>query len=668
MQKTNTKHAVQRYSLLLLFALFCSVAFGQKNYTEDADLAFENKAYHEAAADYLRVYGKLSGVAEKGEVNYKIGECYRLMLDHKGAEDYYKKAIGFRFDETDPIVHYNYGEVLRAQNKFDDAIQKYNDYMEKGGDKTKARAAIEMCEKAALEMDEPSSRYVVDQMPILNSEQFDYGPAWSGKRYDEIIFGSARPSSAGSSDDPITGESYMDLFISERDKKGKWSTPVPVNNTINTQHNEGAACFDKKFSTMYFTRCIDEKDARFACDIYYARRQGKDFGPAEPMNLIDRELNDSSQVGQPALSPDDMYMVFVSDMPGGFGGRDLWYVEYDKKAKTWGKPKNMGDKVNTKGDEMFPSFKLDGTLYFASDMHGSMGGLDIFKATRAGEDMTIAEVEGMPAPINSSSDDFGIIWEKDLDQGMFTSSRPNGKGKDDIYEFKMPPLEFAYIANVYNYDTGVPLANSKVTVQGTDGQSYNLTTDGNGGISLDNGEIIASTNYAVDVALDGYIGTSDQFSTEGLAESTTFAREYFLKEIVIGIEYDLPLVQYPFNEATLLVNEEVNSADSLNFLYDLLVTNGNFVIQLEAHTDTRGKVGYNQELSQRRAQTCVDYLVSKGIAKDRMVAVGKGKSEPKISDKEINAMATEEEKEAAHQVNRRTIFKILRYDYVPKEE
>ncbi|MEO0405315.1 MAG: OmpA family protein, partial [Bacteroidota bacterium] len=192
------------------------------------------------------------------------------------------------------------------------------------------------------------------------------------------------------------------------------------------------------------------------------------------------------------------------------------------------------------------------------------------------------------------------------------------------------------------------------------------TTDANGGISLTDGEIIIETNYSVDVSMEGFIGTGDQFSTVGVTESTTFAREYFLKEIVIDKEYDLPLVLYPFDQAELLINDEVNSADSLSYLYDLMTRNPNFVVQLESHTDTRGGFDYNENLSQRRAETCVKYLIGRGIAQDRLVAKGKGESQPIIGDKEINAMATEEEQEKAHQVNRRTVFKILRYDYVPK--
>lgn len=668
MQRTNTRPAVLRIAILSFFAFGAVTLMGQSKYTEDAERAFERGAYAEAAQEYLRNYSKLDGVDVKGEVNFMIGECYRLMLNYDAAEDYYDKAVVARYDEENPEVHFRHGQVLQAQNKFDDAVEKYNEYKEKGGDKTKANAAIDECEALALAMDEPPSRYVVEQIPMLNSEQFDYAPRWSDKREDEIIFASSRPSSTGSDDDPITGESYMDLFKSEMDKKGKWSTPVPVNNTVNTPNSEGGVCFDKRYKRMYFTRCIDEKKATLACDIYYADMRGRDFGPAEPLNIIDREVNDSSQVGHPALTPDDEYLVFVSDMPGGYGGKDLWYMKYDRKDDKWGDPKNLGEKINTPEDEMFPYFRGDTTLYFSSRGHGSMGGLDIFSAAFAGEEMQFADVERLPAPINSSADDFGLVYKDDEEMGLFSSNRMGGKGKDDIYEFKMPPLEFNYIANVYDFDTGTPLANAKVMVQGTDGNSYELTADGNGGVKLDNGEIVKETNYSVDVSLDGYIGTGDQFSTVGLSESTTFAREYFLKEIVLDKEYDLPLVLYPFDESELLINEEVNSADSLDYLYDLMERNPNFVIQLESHTDTRGSADYNQRLSQARAETCVEYLIGKGIAADRIEPVGKGESDPKISDAEINAMATEEEQEKAHQTNRRTVFRILRYDYVPKDQ
>ncbi|MFT4879195.1 MAG: peptidoglycan-associated lipoprotein [Flavobacteriales bacterium] len=667
MQKNQTNFAFLRLALTLTLVFGMLSGFAQRNYTEEADNQFDRGAYAEAAKLYNSVYSKLKGIDKKGEVNFKIGECNRVIGKLEAAEDYYKKAIGFRYDDDNPEVHFEFAEVLRQQNKFDDAVKRYNDYMEKGGDKTKAKMQVKACEVAALALDEPPSRYVVEQVAMMNTENYDYAANWSDKRYDAVIFASSRPSSTGSGEDGITNDSYMDLFKTEQDKKGKWSTPTPVNNTVNTPASEGTICFDSKFKTMYFTRCDHDGDDFYPCEIFVTDIRGKDFGPAEKLNIINRDMDDSSAVGHPALTPDNMFLIFSSDMAGGFGGKDLWYIAYDKGAKAWGNSaKNLGKEINGTGDEMFPSFKNDGTLFFSSNGPKSMGGHDIFTAPTTGE-MTFGEVEQLPYPINSSSDDMAIIWMKEADQGYFTSSRPGGKGLHDIYEFKMPPLEFRYLATVYDYDTATPLANSKVTIQGTDGKSYDLTTDGNGGVSLQDGEVMIETNYAVDVSMAEYIGTGDAFSTVGLSESTNFAREYFLKRIITGVEYDLPLVQYPFNETQLLINEEVNSADSLNFLYDIMVRNPNFVIELQAHTDTRGTVPANQTLSQGRAKTCVDYLISKGIESARLIPIGKGESDPKIKDKQIAAMATEEETEAAHQVNRRTVFEIKRTDYVSKQ-
>jgi peptidoglycan-associated lipoprotein len=662
----NAMRIAQRLILTCLTLVLAIAVSAQSKYTEDADSQYNREGYHEAAEAYKRVYPKINTIEEKGRVLFRIGECYRLMKDCAGAEEWYKKAITAKYYKTNNDLYFNYAESLREQGKFDEAVVQFQKYLERGGDKGLANGRIKDCENAAMMIDEPPTRYLVENEIVLNSGQFDYSPVFSSKKDDELVFSTSRQAAVGSGDDPITGESFMDLFTSARDKKGKWSTPTPLNNTVNTVSNEGAAAFNKKANNMYFTRCIYTKKGNFACDIYSVKKQGKDYGVSELIPIIDRECdgcNDSSQVGHPTLTPDDMNMIFASDMPGGYGGKDLWYIAFDRKAKTWGKPKNLGDKVNTTGDEMFPFVNENGTLYYSSNGLSGLGGLDIFSAENVGE-MQWENPTNLQYPINSSSEDFGIIFEGAKDQGFFSSNRPGGKGKDDIYSFKMPPLEFCLKATVYDFDSGNPIADAKVIVQGTDGSSYEILTDGNGGFALCEGQIIAETNYSVDVAKDGYIGTGDQFSTIGLAESTTFAREYFLQPIILDTEYDLPLVLYPFDKSELLINDEVNSADSLNYLYDLLSRNPTFVIQLEAHTDTRGASDYNQNLSQRRAETCVNYLITKGIHPQRMKPVGFGKSQPIITDKEINAMATEEEQEFAHQVNRRTVFKIVSYDFV----
>lgn len=656
---------VSRWGLaLLLFLTGALSAFAQSDFTAEADGHFERGGYFEASKEYIKAYPRIKNdIEDKARCAFQIGECFRLMLDPGAAAEWYDKAIGLRYGEDHPEIFLNYGDIMVAQQEFDEAIEWFQTYNEKGGDAAVSESRISQADEDALALDEPPSRYLVSNLLLLNSDAYDFGAGFASKKSDEVVFASSRESATGSGEDPITGQSFMDLFRAEQDKKGRWSTPEPLNNTVNTPSNEGTVTFDKKFKTMYFTRCIVENDNNYACDIYRASVMGTRMGPSELVELVSREVNDSSQVGHPAMSPEGDFLLFVSDMPGGQGGKDIWYVKYDEREDTFGEPVNMGPGINTPEDDMFPAMRYDGALYFASKGHGGLGGFDIVRAMPTEGEMKFGEVEVMPYPINSSSDDFGIIFYDNEDRGMFTSSRPGGKGKDDLYSFELPDIDFCFRANVYDYDTGIPLM-GKVTVVGSDGNSWELTADAEGGVSLCEEEIQKSTTYTVEVKHEGYIGTGDKFSTVGLTESTTMAREYFLKEISEK-EYPMPLVLYPFNQADLLINEEVNSADSLNYLLDLLQVNETFVIQLEAHTDSRGDNAYNKELSQRRAQTCVDYLISRGIAADRLIAVGRGEDQLLVTDAEIKSMATDEEREAAHQTNRRTVFRIVRFDYVP---
>jgi peptidoglycan-associated lipoprotein len=332
---------------------------------------------------------------------------------------------------------------------------------------------------------------------------------------------------------------------------------------------------------------------------------------------------------------------------------------------------------------MFPYLAKDGNLYFSSNGRGGLGGLDIFKAEKTG-DMTFNAPVAMEYPINSSSDDFGFVLNEPTEStkfsGYLTSNRPGGKGLDDIYSFVEPPIEIELVATVYDEKTGAPLANTNVSVKGANGDDYKITTDGNGGFTLDKTKLKLGTSYIVDVQKDQYIGTGDKFSTVGIGQSTKLVKEYFLAPIIINEVYDMPLVLYPYDKAELLVNETVNSQDSLNYLLDIMQRNPKFVVQLEAHTDARGNDDYNQNLSQRRAETCVNYLISKGVDPARIKPVGKGESDPRTL---VNAEGTfpagtklteayimklpADQQEAAHLLNRRTIFRIVDTNYVPKK-
>ncbi len=337
---------------------------------------------------------------------------------------------------------------------------------------------------------------------------------------------------------------------------------------------------------------------------------------------------------------------------------------------------------------MFPYFDEKGNLYFASNGRGGLGGLDIFKADKSG-DVSFGTPVGLDYPINSAADDFGFVLESEAGDdrtysGYFTSSRPGGKGKDDIYRFSEPPLQFTMTGVAYDKETASSIADATVTLVGSSATGDPITitkkTDGNGGFNFDAKELKGGYNYTVNVEKDKFIGASGTFTTVGLKSSTNVAKEYFLMPIIEGVEYEMPTVLYVFAKADLLIDDQVNSADSLNYLLDILKTNPKLVVQLEAHTDARGSDAANMTLSQARAKTCVDYLISKGIDPARLKPVGKGESEPRklmkdasgfpagtvLTEAYINKLPKDQQ-EPAHTLNRRTVFKVIGTNYVPKQ-
>ncbi len=673
---------IKHLFLLTAAALLLSVtAFAQKA-MKKADLAFENQAYFEAAKMYKSVEPNVKDIKLKGEILYKIAESYRLSTDYTQSLEWYTKALTAQYYNTNPDVYLNYGIALQNLGKWEDATTQFNKYVEKGGSlATEAKERIKNCKLAADKKNE-KPKLIVENMAELNSPFFDFSMAFSSKKGEEIVFSSTRQASTGTGEDPITGESFTDLFFSERDKKGKWSVPAIIVGNVNSKSNEGAAVFSKDYGDIYYTLCeyTDAKEYNGYCDILRSKRGGSSYGMPDTIKLVDRSTDQLTVIGHPALTADEKYLIFASDMEGGKGGKDLWYATYDKKGDSWSKPINLTS-LNTAGDDEFPYIAEDGTLYFASNGRGGIGGLDIYKAEKKG-DIDFGNIVSMDYPINSSSDDFSFILEKNKESGYmgyFTSNRPGGKGKDDLYSVKEPPLVFKFIGTAYNKSTGGTLSDANVSVKGSDGSDFKLTSDGNGGFTLDEKQLKPNVNYTVRVDKDGYLGAGDSFSTNSKT-SLNIAKDYFLDPIVVDKAYEMPLVLFIYTKADLLIDNTVNSQDSLNYLLDVLQKNPKLIIQLEAHTDARGDDKSNLDLSNRRAKTCTDYLISKGIDPARMKSIGKGESEPRalaaatvgfpagtvLTEAFINALPADQQ-DAAHTLNRRVIFKVIGNNFVPKK-
>lgn len=660
---------ITKFTLTALAVLtFCVSGFSQKKLLKEANEAFEAKQYYAAKDLYIQAYNGVSK-PERGMVLYRTGICSQRINAYKDAETYYNKSIAAGFD--DPNVYLHLAQVLKNLMKYPEAIVEYKNYKSKGGDAKKADLGVKSCELAQQWIDNPM-RYKTENISLINSKNRDYAPSFSDKKYQTIVITSNRDGALGSQD-AVTGGNKTDLWEAKLDKNGKWSTPVLLPPSVSTDVNEGRAWVSKKGDMIVFTRCPEEKGKENQCGLYMAKKQGSTWGVAERLPFS----NDTLIFAHPTLSADGKTLYFASNMSGGYGKMDIWSCTYDPKSNSWGQPKNCGPTVNTEGMEVYPSVSDDGKrLYFSSDYHPGLGGLDIFIADIGADGKTNKPVENLKYPLNSSYDDFGIVFEGKKNRGYFTSNREGGKGDDDIWSFNLPPLAFTVKGNVFNCGSsrtgkgkGEPVELVKVKIIGSDGSINEQMTAKDGAYSF---RLKEKTTYSITTETskssksasqkDGcFLSNKDLrvLTTVGLDQSKDFTADF----MVCPCEVDprMPEVRYALGDYQLLPE----SKDSLNYLYDLMVNNPTTVVELNSHTDTRGDDKKNLELSQKRAQSCVDYLVKeKGINTNRLIAKGYGESMPIISDAQIAKAATQEEKEALHAKNRRTSFKILSFDFV----
>jgi peptidoglycan-associated lipoprotein len=642
-------------SISLVIALSLN-AKAQKSASKDADKAFASFEYFKAIDLYKKASTKEKNKAKRTEYIFKTAECYRMIGDNKQAEVFYAKAIKAKY--PDPIAQLKLADAIKANGRYNDAIIEYDNYKKLAPSDPRGDQGSKSSADAQKWKDAPT-RFQVNNLAQVNSGSNDFAPTFIDRKYSTIYFTSMREGSAGSGTDNTIGQSFSDIYEVKVDKKGKWSTPTPIDKTINSSANEGASIVNKKGTKIYFTRCEMVKK-KFGCTIMVADKMGTAWGTPTVIDL----KTDTFVVGHPAINVDETKLYFSSDMPGGMGGKDLWVSTYDKGGRKWGEPVNMGGKFNTEGDEMYPFVRDNGDLYFASNGLSGMGGLDIFVAAKNGDGF--GTPENLKYPINSPADDFGLIYEAKSNRGYLSSSREGGKGGDDIWSFTMPPLVYSVMGKVLDVDSKEPIVGAVVKLIGSDGSSVEQTTDAKGSYNFDatpDGKryVTQNVSYTISSGMDKYLGDKGTFTTVGSEVATAFTKDLNLKSIKKG-PIRLPDILYDLSKWDLKPQYQ----DSLNGLITTLNNNPNITIELGSHTDTRDNNKNNAILSQKRAQSVVDYLILKGIAADRLAAKGYGEERPLISDAEIGKLKSTEEKEAAHQKNRRSEFKVLREDYVPK--
>lgn len=686
--------------LLLIASLaFNFNAFAQGKQLKKAEIAFDQYEFHKAMIHFKRAYSKSSDRSQKIEMSFKLAECARKIGNYRQAESYYKRAIKMRYD--DPIALLYLAMMQRNLGKFEDAIKTFGLYNEKVPGDLRSQEAIEACE-LAIEWTENPTRYAVTNMKGINSKNDDRMPAFGKNDFSLLLFTTARKGVKGRKISKQTGQYFTDVWVSEVEKskkkrgnknkkkvKPKWSEPLSLgdyletDDIINTKFDEGAVSLNERGNLMYFNRAIMKKNEAHVPRVFSSIKKGGEWDIPEELTL---PIDSNYMVIFPCLSPDEETLYFVSDMPGGYGDFDIWMSQYNKRSDVWADPVNLGPEVNTSGHEIAPFVHKDGTLFFASKGHVGMGGFDIFRATKRPSGQ-YGKVKNMKYPINSSFDDFGIIFSgKDAMNGFFTSNRKGGRGGDDIYEVNLSDLKFKMEGILVDTESTDPLQGVSIHIDGSDGSSYDAMTNRDGYFNFGDEAIKQGVEYEVTYTKDTYVEIIDTVSTQNLTihdfESTD---DGFLYTISVDLSmkvYRLPIVlpqiEYDLGSADL---REIAKKD-LDKLVEVLVTNEDLRIQLRSHTDFRSGDDFNLALSQRRADACVTYLIEQGIDASRLEAIGMGESEPLVlqedrsgfvkgdvlSQQFIEEIRSKRRRKLAHQMNRRTDFKQIESDPADAEK
>lgn len=617
--------------------------------------------YYEAARIYRKIYNKTKPKerTKRGMLSYEMAQCYRLINYTARAEASYRNAI--RYKHPDSTAHYYLGEVLRKNGKYKDAIKAYEAYLVLFPGDKRAMEGIKACELAP-EMKANPTLYIVKRMDRFNSRRGDFAPMILPPDGEQVYFTSFRDKVVGDKTNGITGTRFNDLFVSSMNKDKQWELPATIESAINSEFDDGVCSFTSDGRKMYFTRGRMDEEKAAPAEIYVSSRSDASWGEPSKVEIVSDSIN---SVAHPAVSPEGDYLLFVSDMPGGLGGKDLW--KYYLTGREEGVVENMGPSINTPGDEMFPYIRENGELYFASDGHIGMGGLDLFKAVKVdGEWM----VSNMGAPINSNMDDFGITFFPKQEKGFFSSNRGNARGWDHIYSFEYPHFKTEITGIAWDKED-MPVPDVVIRIVGNNGTNMKIMTRPDGSYTF---EAQPGVSYLLSAQKEGYLNAREEVETESDNQDHSYICDFTMMGIAKPILIEN--IFYDFDKADLRPESEA----ALDELVALLNDNPNITIELGAHTDMKGSDEYNLRLSQKRAESVINYLIEKGIATDRLTAKGYGESMPVIvsgklaekypflqADSLLNEKyiltLTPEQQDTACQINRRTEFKVLKTTY-----
>ena len=653
-----------RKIVIFIYCVVCTVLLvscGADQAMKKGDKFYALGEYFDAAVQYRKAYTHTSNKEreKKGQRAMKMAECYRRIHFTSKAISVYQNAI--RYKQDDSLTHFYLGQLFMRNGNYREAEKHFQTAIDSlpHNDEhwTLAKTGLKSAKQAA-QWKKDGSAYTIKRMDLFNSRRAEYSPMLGGDEDNQLYFTSTRNQAQGDEYSGITGAKNADIFLSQKDDKGKWGKPQTIDSELNSEMDEGACCFSPDGKNMYLTICKTDPNYPRYATIAVSSRSDASWSKPKELTISKDTL---SSYAHPAVSPDGEWLYFTSDMPGGMGGFDIWRCKLT--GNETGAPENLGEPVNTPGDEMFPTFRPNGDLYFSSDGHPGMGGLDLFVAKDG-------KVENLGFPMNSQGDDFGMTFEGKRNQGYFCSSRGDTRGYDHIYSFFNPEIVQTVKGWVYEQD-GYELTAAQVYMVGNDGTNLKLSVRGDGSFTQ---EIKPNVDYVLLATCKGFLNHQEQLRVEPVTKSEEYVLQFPLANISAPVLIEN--IFYDFDKATL----RPESATALDELVQLLNENPNITIELSAHTDYKGSDEYNEGLSQRRAESVVNYLIEHGIASDRLTPKGYGEGKPKTIKRKVAerypflkegdvlteayiTTLSEEQQEQCNQLNRRTEFIVLRTTY-----